>query len=131
MYLSIQTEVKVSYDTLREILSVAFLQGACASWATIGPSSTYIEASNVHWSNTNKSIVEEALVNVYHPKWEVTVRDFQTQFVKYINVTELVFALQAIAKKHPAHFHMIQKGNVTPDLAEMVIQYTMFGHVKY
>lgn len=130
-YFSIQTEVQLSYETLADIMSLSFLQGSCSSWATISPTQTYIEASNIHWSNTNKETVEQALVNVHHPKWEVSIKDFQSQLVKDINVTELVNAIQTIADKFPAHFHMIKNNNITPELAEMTIQYAMFGTVKY
>ena len=130
-FFSIDTQVQVSYEALVDIISVGFLQGACGSWATIGPSSAYIQASDVHWSNTNQDAVEDALVNVYHPEWEVTLKDFQGQFVKDVNVTELVNAIQTIADKFPAHFHMIKNNNITPDLSEMVIQYAMFGAVRY
>lgn len=130
-YFAIQVETQVSYETLVELLCVALLQNACGSWASFSPSKTYTQAANILWSNTNKDVVEDAMTNVYHPEWEICVRDFQGQFAKDINVTELVYAIQTIADKFPAHFHMIKNNNITPDLAEMVIQYAMFGAVRY
>lgn len=130
-YFSIQTEIQVSYEALLDILSVAFLQGACGSWATISPAPSYAEATNILWSNTNKENVEQALVNVHHPQWELSIKDFQTNTINHIKVQDLVNSIQTIADKFPAHFHMIKNNNITPELAEMVIQYAIFSTVKY